>query len=137
VKTTLVRAAEQEQPSIALNSGEAMNPIPQILEDLAFEREDLQVGCQEGIYEGVSTGEAERIRSTGSMISSSFVVWQDGPEGRKVCFEVKPSKQSKNWPKGKRDNEGTAQVRFRIRTRGRWCHSTSKRDTDTFGWLRK
>jgi hypothetical protein len=59
-----------------------MNPIPQTPEDLAFGLEDLRNGCQEGIYEVVTTGEAERIRSTGAMISSSFVVWQDGPEGR-------------------------------------------------------
>jgi hypothetical protein len=45
-------------------------------------REDLRAGCQEGICEEVTTGEAERIRSTGAMISSSFVVWQDGPDRR-------------------------------------------------------
>jgi hypothetical protein len=72
-----------EQPSITSSSGEVMNPIPQTPEDLAFEREDIRTGCQEGIYEKVTTEEAERIRSTGAMISSSFVVWQDGPEGRK------------------------------------------------------
>jgi hypothetical protein len=37
-------------------------------EDLEFGREDLLVGCKEGIYEEVTTGEAERIRSTGVMI---------------------------------------------------------------------
>jgi hypothetical protein len=51
-----------------------MNPIPQTPEDLAFGREDLRAGCQEGIYEEVKTGEAERTRSTGAIISSSFVV---------------------------------------------------------------
>jgi hypothetical protein len=44
-----------------------MNSIPQTSEDLAFGREDLRAGCQEGIYEGVMTGEAEMIRSTGAM----------------------------------------------------------------------
>jgi hypothetical protein len=63
-----------------------MNPIPQTPKDLAFGREDLPAGCQEGIYEEVTTGEAERIRSTGAMVSSSFVVWQDGPELRKRYF---------------------------------------------------
>jgi hypothetical protein len=77
-----------------------MNPIPQTPEDLAFGREDLWTGCQEGIYEEVTTGEAERIRSTCAMISSSFVAWQDGPEGRKGRFVVKLSKQYKHWPKG-------------------------------------
>jgi hypothetical protein len=48
----------------------------------------------------VTAGEAERIRSTGAMISSSVVVWQDGPEGRKWRFVVNLSKQSKHWPKG-------------------------------------
>jgi hypothetical protein len=48
----------------------------------------------------VTTGEAERIRSTGTMISSSFVVLQDGPERTKERFEVNLSKQSKHWPKG-------------------------------------
>jgi hypothetical protein len=77
-----------------------MSPIPQTPEDLAFGREDLRAGCQEGIYEEVTTGEAERIRSIGAMISSSFVVWQDGPEGRKERFVVNLSKKSKHWPKG-------------------------------------
>jgi hypothetical protein len=34
------------------------------------------------------------------MILSSFVVWQDGPEGRKRRFVVYLSKQSKHWPEG-------------------------------------
>jgi hypothetical protein len=89
-----------EQPSIPFSSGEVMNPIPQTSEDLAFGHEDLRTGCQEGIYDEVTTEEAERIRSTGAMISSSFVVWQDGPEGRKGRFVVYQSKQSKHWPKG-------------------------------------
>jgi hypothetical protein len=78
-----------------------MNPIPKNPEDLTFGREDLRAGCQDVIYEEVTTGEAERIRSTGAMISSSFVVWQDGPEGRKGRFVVNLSKQSKHWPKGR------------------------------------
>jgi hypothetical protein len=89
-----------EQPSIPLNSGEVMNPIPQTPKDLAFGRKDLRAGCKGGIDEEVTTGEAERIRSTGAMISSIFVVWQDGPEGRKGRFVVNLSKQSKHWPKG-------------------------------------
>jgi hypothetical protein len=72
-----------EQPSIRFSSGEVMEPIPQTPEDLTFGREDLRAGCQEGMYEEVTTREAERIRSTGAMILSSFVVWKDGPEGRK------------------------------------------------------
>jgi hypothetical protein len=36
-------------PSIPFSSGEVMNPIPQTPEDLAFGREDLRAGFQEGI----------------------------------------------------------------------------------------
>jgi hypothetical protein len=76
-----------EQPSIPFSCGEVINPITQTLD-----------GCQEAIYEEVTTGDAERIRSRGAMISSSFVVWQDGPEGRKGRFVVKLLTQSKHWP---------------------------------------
>jgi hypothetical protein len=34
------------------------------------------------------------------MISSSFVVWQEGLEGMQGRFVVNLSKQSKYWPKG-------------------------------------
>jgi hypothetical protein len=44
-----------------------MRLIPQSPEDLAFAREDLRAGCQEGIYEEVSREEVEEIRSTGAM----------------------------------------------------------------------
>jgi hypothetical protein len=77
-----------------------MIPIPQTPEDLAFGREDLLAGYREGIYEEITLEAAESIRRTGAMISSSFVVWQDGPEGRKGRFVVNLSKQSKHWPKG-------------------------------------
>jgi hypothetical protein len=89
-----------EQPSISFNRGEVMNPIPQTPEDLTFGREDHRDGCQKGIYEEVTTAESASIRRTGAMISSSFVVWQDGPEGRKGRFVINLSKQSKHWPKG-------------------------------------
>jgi hypothetical protein len=88
-----------EQPSIPPSSGEVMNPIPQTSEDRAFGREDLRAGCHEGIYEVVTTGEADRIRSTGAIISSTFVVWQDGTEAREGRFVANLSKQSKHWPK--------------------------------------
>jgi hypothetical protein len=47
----------------------------------------------------VTTGEAERIRSTGAIISLIFVVWKDGPEGIKGRFVVNLSKKSKHWHK--------------------------------------
>jgi hypothetical protein len=84
-----------QKPFISFSSCEFMNPIPQTPEDVAFGREELRAGCQEGIYEEVTTGKAVRIRSTGAMISSSFVIWQDGTEGKKGRFVVNLSKQSK------------------------------------------
>jgi hypothetical protein len=89
-----------EKPTTPFTSGETMGMIPQNPEDLDFAREDLRVGCQEGIYKEVSKEEVEEIRSTGAMISSSFVVWQEGAEGRKGRFVVNLSKHSKHWPKG-------------------------------------
>jgi hypothetical protein len=89
-----------EQPSIPFTCGTVMSPIPQTPEDLAFGREDLRADCLEGIYEEITLEAAESIRSTGEMISSSSVVWQDGPEGRKGRFVVNLSGQSKHWPTG-------------------------------------
>jgi hypothetical protein len=89
-----------EKPTKPFTSGETMGLIPQSPEDLVFAREDLRVGCQEGIYEEVPKEELEEIRSKGAMISSSFVVWKEGAEGRKGRFVVNLSKQSKHWPKG-------------------------------------
>jgi hypothetical protein len=70
--------------------GKTMRLIPQSPEELAFAREDLRAGCQEGIYEEVSRVEVEEIRSTGAIVSSSFVVWQEGAEGCKGRFVVEP-----------------------------------------------
>jgi hypothetical protein len=95
-----------------------MNPISQTPEDFAFGSEDLRAGCQEGLYEEVTTGEAERIRGTGAMISSSFVVWQDRPEGRKGRVCGKPVEAIQALAQRKRDNVDTARVRFRVGTRG-------------------
>jgi hypothetical protein len=55
--------------------------MPQSPEDLAFAREDLQVGCQEGIYEEVSREEVEEIRSTWAMVSLSFCCVTRGCRG--------------------------------------------------------
>jgi hypothetical protein len=89
-----------EKLTTPFTSGEIMGLITRSPEDLAFAREDLRTGCVEGIYEGVSWSEVEEVRSTGAMISSSFVVWQEGAEGRKGRFVVNLSKQSRHWPKG-------------------------------------
>jgi hypothetical protein len=77
-----------------------MNLIPQTPEDLAFGREDIRAGYREGIYEEMTVGNTKRIRSTGVMVSSIFVVWQDRPEVRNWRFVVNLSKKSKHWPKG-------------------------------------
>jgi hypothetical protein len=73
-----------------------MSPIPQTPEDFAFGREDLRAGFLEGIYDEITLEAAEGIGRTGAMISSSFMVWQDGPEGRKGRFVFNLSKQSKH-----------------------------------------
>jgi hypothetical protein len=76
-----------QQPSIAFRSGEVMNPIRQTPKDLAFGREVIRAGCQEGINEEVTTGKSDRIRSTGAMKSSSFVDWKHGRrKGRSILW---------------------------------------------------
>jgi hypothetical protein len=66
------------------------------------------------------------------MISSSFVVWQDGPEGKKGRVAVNLSKQSKHWPKRSVGIEILPKYTLELK-RGRiWCRSTSKRGIDTF-----
>jgi hypothetical protein len=82
-----------EKPTTPFTSGGTMGLIPQSPEDLAFAREDLR---PEGIYEKVSRAEVEEIRSTSAVVSSSFVVWQEGAEGRKGRFVVNLSKESKH-----------------------------------------
>jgi hypothetical protein len=69
-----------EKPTTSFTWGETMGLIPQSPEDLAFSREDLRAGFQEGIYEEVSRSEVDEIRCTGAMVSSSFVVWQEKAE---------------------------------------------------------
>jgi hypothetical protein len=123
-----------EQPSIPFSSGEVMNPIPQTPKDLAFRREDLRAGYHEGIYEEVTTGGAERIRSAGAMISSRFVVWQGGPEGRKGRFVVNLSKQSKHWPKGSVRIETLPEYALELEN-GEKMVSFDIQETDTFGSL--
>jgi hypothetical protein len=73
-----------EQPSIPFTSGDSMNPAPQTPEDLAFGREDLRAGCQEGIYEQINPGEAEKFRKMGGndIIELCGVAgWTRGTEG--------------------------------------------------------
>jgi Reverse transcriptase (RNA-dependent DNA polymerase) len=89
-----------EPPTIPFVSGEVMGELPQSAEDLEFGIADLRAGCKEGIYEDISAEDANLIRAKGNMISSAFVVWQEGVEGRKGRFVVNLSKQSKHWKKG-------------------------------------
>jgi hypothetical protein len=89
-----------EPPTIPFVSGEVMGELPQSVEDLKFGVEDLRAGCEEGIYEEIREEEVNSLQAKGCMISSAFVVWQDGVEGRKGRFVVNFSKQSKHWKKG-------------------------------------
>jgi hypothetical protein len=118
----------------SLDSGATLDPFQQ---RRSHEPDSSDPGCQEVIYEEVTSGEAERIRSTGAMISSSFVVWQDGPERRKGRFVVNLSKQSKHWPKGSVRMKTLPEYALELERGRRWCQSGSKRDTDTFGSLRR
>jgi hypothetical protein len=108
-----------------------MNPIPQTPEDLAFGSEDLRAGCQEGIYEEETTGEAERIRSIGAMISSSFVAWQDRLEVREGHFVVNLSKQSKHWLR----METLPEYALELERGEKMVSFDIQADTDTFGSL--
>ena len=88
-------------PTVPFTEGETMAELPQSEKDKTFARQDLENGCNEGIYEEVSGGEAERLVSTGHMISSSFFVWQEDTDGNEnERFIVNFSKQSKHWDKG-------------------------------------
>lgn len=58
-----------------------MGEIPQTVRDQVFAKADLEEGCEKGIYEEISPGEASRITMKGNMISSAFVVWQQDGEG--------------------------------------------------------
>lgn len=80
--------------------GEELPDIPQSAEDRAFALQDLEEGCKTGIYQEISAAHARRAKNGGAIISSAFVVWQDGSEGRKGRFVVNLSKQSKRWKKG-------------------------------------
>jgi hypothetical protein len=52
------------------------------------------------------------------MISSSFYVWQDDPEGRKGRFVVNLSKEIQALAQRKCENKDTARARFRVTARG-------------------
>jgi hypothetical protein len=52
-------------------------------------------------------------------------------------FVVNLSKQSKHWPKGSVRMEKLPEYALELECEEKWCHSTSKRDNDTFGSLRR
>jgi hypothetical protein len=89
-----------EKPTTPFLLGEELGEIPQSAEDLSFADRDLREGCATGIYERLTKGQAMQYKNQGCMISSAFVVWQDGSEGKKGRFVVNFSKQSKHWEKG-------------------------------------
>lgn len=77
-----------------------MPKIPQSDEDVRFALEDLATGCATGIYEKVSRYTADVARRAGAIISSSFVVWQEGSSDPRSRFVVNLSTQSRHWKKG-------------------------------------
>lgn len=91
-----------DHPTVPFVPGEGLElgDIPQSEEDVAFAAADLQEGCRTGIYWEVTPAHAALAKKKGYVISSSFVVWQDGSEGRKGRFIVNLSVQSKRWAKG-------------------------------------
>jgi hypothetical protein len=70
-------------------SGEVMGELPRSAEDLRFGIEDLRAVCEEGIYEEISKKDVNAVQAKGCVISSAFMVWQDGLDGRKGRFVVK------------------------------------------------
>lgn len=89
--------------------------IPQTNEDRAFSRADLEDGCRKGIYRKISRAHAERAKREGVVISSSFTVWKEGPDGWKGRFFVKLSRQSTHWPKGSPRMESLPEFAISIR----------------------
>ena len=53
-----------DPPTVPFTEREIMAELPQSEKDKTFARHDLENGCNEGIYEEVSGGEAERLVST-------------------------------------------------------------------------
>lgn len=48
---------------------------------MAFSLQDIEDGCNCGIYEEIGQKKSEELRSNGFMLSSSFVVWQQDSDG--------------------------------------------------------
>ena len=74
-----------------------------------FASEDLSDGCRTGNYRHVSNTHAKMALSKGAIITSAFVVWQEGDKGRKGRFVVNFCKQSKKWAKGSARMESLAE----------------------------
>lgn len=105
-----------ENPTTPFVSGHGwdMGSIPQSEEDRAFASVDLEEGCRRGIYAEVSERHAMLAKEEGAVISSAFVVWQDGAEGRKGRFVVNLSRQSTHWPKGSVRMESIAEFAMTV-----------------------
>jgi hypothetical protein len=99
----LVRQIEfgiNDPPVIPFSTGEVLGELPQNEEGLAFGLEDLDKGCKEGIYREVDPAYVAEAVGKGFMVSSLFVIWQEGSGERKGRFIVNFAKQSKHWEKG-------------------------------------
>ena len=104
-------------PKVLFVPGEGLGlgQTPQTEEDKAFAAVDLAERCRSGIYMEVTPEHAVRARQEGAGIFSSFVVWQDGPEGRKGQFILNLVLQSKKWPKGTVKMDSIAQFAMNLR----------------------
>ena len=89
-----------DPPVILFKSGEGLGELPQAAGDLPFGLEDLAKERAEGIYEELGASYFRDVVARGYMVSSSFVVLQDGSEGWKGRFVVNFAKQSQYWEKG-------------------------------------
>ena len=90
----------RDLPIIPFTEGLELSEIPQSEEDKIFAREDLEMGCRNGIYEEMSHREAQEKKVEGKMVSSAFVVWQGEGEERKGRFVINFHKQSQHWSRG-------------------------------------
>ena len=90
----------RDLPIIPFTEGLELSEIPQTEEDKIFAREDMEMGCRNGIYEGISHREVQEKKVEGKMVPSAFVVWQGEGEEKKGRFVINFHKQSQHWSRG-------------------------------------
>ena len=102
-------------PSEAVWGLPPMGAVPQSASDLRFGIADLETGCRSGVYEELSSEQAEDLVRRGFLISSAFTVWQGDDGDRKGRFVVNFSRQSKFWTKGSVQMEKLVQFSDELR----------------------